>query len=302
MRETLGFVGLGQMGQPIATRLLQTGNRELCVFDLQQERVAPLAALGAIQAEHLADVAPPGGVVVSMVPNDQALLQIAVGEGGLLYRLGKGGLHVSLSTISPLVALELTRLYARHGCAFLAATVLGRPAVAERGELTVMVSGETGAKQRVWPLLHAVGTQVHDLGAHVEAAVIAKIATNFLIGAAIEAQGEAAALVEAYGLERAAFLRMVSASALFDGAVYQGYGQMIGARDFSEARFPVPLGLKDIQLVRTAADRVGMRLAYTDPLLEHLQAALDAGRGAEDWSVLSAFVPAPVGPAWAEQG
>jgi 3-hydroxyisobutyrate dehydrogenase-like beta-hydroxyacid dehydrogenase len=289
--EQLSFVGLGQMGQPMAFHVLQAmqKNAEFSVFDQQTERMAPLVAQGARSVDQLAEAARPGGIVFTMVPDDQALLQVALGKGGILKQLGAGGIHVSLSTVSPYTSAKLANLYQQQGSAYLAATVLGRPDVAARAELSMFLAGESAAKKRVRPFLVAISQRIYDLGEQVEAANITKIGYNFLIAATIEAMGEAVGLVEAHGMDRTEFLRMLVESALFQGAVYEGYGRMIGARDFSEAYFPVALGLKDIQLVFKAADRVGVELPYASTLLEHLQDAQAAGRGNEDWSVLSEF-------------
>ena len=117
-----------------------------------------------------------------------------------------------------------------------------------------------------------------------------KLGYTFLIAAAIEAMGEAAALVEQCGADRAQFLRMLVESPLFKGAVYEGYGSMIGAQDYRDARFPVAMGLKDVELVLQAAEHVDMPLPYARIVHEHLLAAQMSGRSHEDWSVLADFV------------
>ena len=132
------------------------------------------------------------------------------------------------------MARELARVYARHGSTFVAAAVLGRPDVAAEGKLSVLVSGDTRAKARVMPLLAQIGTRMFDLGEQIEGAMVAKLAANFLMGVNHEAQGQAAALVEAGGLDRGRFLRCWSNRVSLAGAVFAGYGQMIGARDFSQ--------------------------------------------------------------------
>ncbi len=292
--EHLGFVGLGNMGQPIAERLVRAmpGELEMRVYDTRPERLAPLVVLGAQRASGLAEVARPGGIVCTMVGTEQELLQITLGEGGLLRQLGSGGIHLSLYTVSLEVSTRLARLYQRQGSTYLVATVLGRPDAAHNGTLSLLVAGSPAAKQRVWPLLSCIGAQVEDLGTQVEAATITKLACNFLIASAIEAMGEAAALVESYGLPRARFLQMLVESPLFRGAVYEGYGAMIGTQDFSASHFPVAYGLKDVELARRAAARQGMTLPIAEVAFAHLQAAQAAGRGAEDWSVFSAFTQA----------
>lgn len=302
-QNSISFVGLGNMGQPMAHHLLQAllGEMDLCVFDQRSERMALLVAQGARAATHLGEVACRGGIVFTMVPNDQALLQVALGDGGILRQLGTGGIHVSLSTVSPTVSTQLARLYCSQGCAYLAATVLGRPDVAEQGNLSIFLSGDRASKARVRPLLASMGKRIYDLGDEVEAANVAKIAFNFLIFSAIEAMGEAAALVEAYGLDRARFLHMLVESPLFKGAVYEQYGAaMIGPRDFSDNRFPVTLGLKDVELALKVGQHKDLPLPYAEVAHAHLLAAQAAGRGQDDWSVLSEFAGLHAVDTWSQ--
>ncbi len=289
--EHVSFVGLGQMGQPMARNLLHgiQGKRELWVFDQHVERLAPLLSQGARSVERLGHVGKPGGIVFTMVPDDRTLLQVTLGEEGILKQLGAGGIHVSLSTVSPQVSEQLARLYHQQGSAYLTATVLGRPEVAERGALVLFLAGNAAAKARVQPLLMTMGKQLYDLGEHVATANITKIACNFLIASAIEAMGEAAALVEAFGLDRERFFQMLTETPLFRGAVFEGYGAMIGARTFADSRFPVAYGLKDVALAMQVARQKEVDLPYADVAYEHLLAAQEAGRGQEDWSVLSDF-------------
>lgn len=289
MPERIGFVGLGQMGQPMALNLLRAGF-ELRVFDLREERITPLVAQGARRGTSPGEVIEPGGIVLSMVPDDRALLAVALGEGGILSRIGQGGIHLSLSTVSPEVSAQLARVYGQQGSHYLAATVLGRPEVAEAARLSIFLSGYPDAKARVLPLLEALGLHLYDLGARVEVANAVKLGYNFLIAAAIEAMGEAAALVEQCGADRAQFLRMLVESPLFTGAVYEGYGRMIGERDYGEARFPVEMGLKDVELILQAAEHNDVPLPYAGIVREHLLAAQAGGRALEDWSVLAEYV------------
>src|SRR5215469_3470085 len=155
MSERIGFVGLGQMGQPIALNLLHAGYR-LRVFDVRKERMAPLVAQGAEPGASPGEVTEPGGLVLRMVPDDRALLVIALGEGGILSRLGRGGVHLSLSTVSPEVSAQLAKVYRKPGSHYLAATVLGRPEMAETARLSIFLSGDPEAKARVLPLLDAL--------------------------------------------------------------------------------------------------------------------------------------------------
>ena len=145
MSQPIGFVGLGQMGQPMALNLLRTGYR-LRVFDVREGRMAPLVAEGAEPGTSPAAVTEPGGIVLTMVPDDRALLGVALGEGCILSRLGRGGIHLSLSTVSPEVSAQLAKVYQQQGSHYLAATVLGRPELAEEARLSIFFSGDADAK------------------------------------------------------------------------------------------------------------------------------------------------------------
>ncbi len=287
----LSFVGLGWMGQPMAMNLLQAiqGEMDICVFDRQAERMTPLVTCGARAAERLGAVAHEGGIVFSMVPDDRTLLQIALGEGGILKQLGKGGIHVSCSTVSPQVSRQLDKLYQKSGNTYVTAPILGDPDVAERGELTFFLAGKSAAKQRVKPLLVTMGKRLFDLGEQVEAANVATLAGRLLIASAIEALGEAAALAEEYGLDRVRFLEIMRRLPPFQGSVYQEVSRMIGTRDFSEKGFPVQEGLREVELAIQIGQQKDLDLPHADVAYEHLLAAQEAGRGQEDWSAFSDF-------------
>ena len=100
MSEHIGFIGTGNMGQPMARNLLRAGF-ELSVYDINAANLAPLVEQGARRAFRPGDVIEPGGIVITMVPDDTSLKHVTIGEDGILARIGSGGVHLSLSTISP---------------------------------------------------------------------------------------------------------------------------------------------------------------------------------------------------------
>lgn len=290
----IGFIGCGQMGYPIAANLLRAGYR-LRVYDLDPQKSAALVALnpGAMQVATPGAAVEPGGIVVTMVPDDEALRQVALGADGILHHLGEDGVHLSLSTVSPTCSEALAAQYAWHGSTFLAANVSGRPDVAAAARLSIYLAGDAPAKARVRPLLEAIGQHVYDLGESVTAANAAKLAANYLIVANLIALASAAAFVERHDVDRTLFLRAMAESPLFGGAVFEQYGAaMIGPRAYHDAKFPVTLGLKDVRLLLAEAARVDLTLPGAELAREALQAALEQGRGKEDWSVLAEFCTA----------
>lgn len=290
----IGMIGVGHMGRPLAHNLLNAGYA-LSAYDKDpgaRMRLLQLNGYAAI-ANSVADAAQPGGVVLSMVPDDDALLDIALQKDGILDRLGPGGVHVSLSTISPDLARRLATIYQERGARYVSGTVVGRPDVASEGRLTIYLSGAAQAKARVLPMVQAVAPagRIADLGEEAASAPVAKLATNSLILAAIAALGEAANFIEAWGGDPIQVLDLIAESPLFGGgAVYKQYGEMIARNDFSNALFPVPLGVKDACLIIDAAQKMRQKMPSTEHAYRALRAALAAGRDAEDWSVLARVV------------
>jgi 3-hydroxyisobutyrate dehydrogenase-like beta-hydroxyacid dehydrogenase len=290
MHQPIGFIGVGHMGFPMARNLLRAGY-SLRVYDLDPARADALVALGATRVAGPGEAVEPGGVVVSMVPHDQALLEIVTGSGGILARIGAGGVHVSCSTISVPLTRRVAALYTAQGSHYLAATVSGRPDVAAAAQLSIFSAGPSVARARVLPLLSVLGNpeRLYDLGEQQEAAAAVKLAFNYPIALAILAMAGASALVEKYGVPRATFLHMLQASPLFAGKVYQGYGDMIAADQY-ERLFPVALGLKDIELILETAALVDMGLPVADLYRDYLLQAVERGWAEEDWAVVARVI------------
>src|SRR5216683_2030476 len=136
MKETVGFIGLGGMGLAMATNLLQAGFR-LRVYNRTAAKARPLLEQGAILARSPAEVAEPGGIVVTMVSDDRAVEEVTLGASGLLDRLGNG-VHLSMSTIAPRTARRLASLHRERGASYVASPVFGKPEVAAHAKLWVV--------------------------------------------------------------------------------------------------------------------------------------------------------------------
>jgi 3-hydroxyisobutyrate dehydrogenase-like beta-hydroxyacid dehydrogenase len=279
------FIGLGAMGLPIATNLIASGTK-LRVYNRTAAKAEPLIPQGATLAHSPGDAATAGGIAITMLADDAAVESVVIGEQGLAARLGKAGIHVSMSTIAPATAARLARYHAERGCIYVAAPVFGRPHAAAAHQLVVCVAGAAAAKERVRPLLEAVGRAIFDYGEEPPAANVAKLAGNFLIAAALEAMGEAFTMAERNGVDRAKVAEMLGKT-LFACPVYQRYGEMVAAKRHLPAGFKLPLGLKDVELaLKTAGDaRVPMPIAAV--VRDRMIAGLAHGREEMDWSALA---------------
>src|SRR3954462_961855 len=162
MPESVGFIGLGNLGHPMAHNLLAAGF-PLRVYNRTAAKAAALGEQGATVAKSPAGVATPGGVVITVLSDDAAVE--AVTDDALLAALGKGGVHLSMSTILPATSERLAKSHAKHGVTYLAAPVFGRPEAAAARKLWICTSGpDEAAKSRARPTLDAMGQGVYDFG------------------------------------------------------------------------------------------------------------------------------------------
>jgi 3-hydroxyisobutyrate dehydrogenase-like beta-hydroxyacid dehydrogenase len=293
MRPVIGFIGLGNMGQPMAANLLKAGY-PVRVWNRSPDRVAPLAAQGAVRVSRPEDVAEPGGLLVSSLSDDQVLEEVVGANQELLRRLGPGGIHVSTSTVAPATSQRLAEGHQQYGVAYLAAPVLGRPDAAAAARLWIFLSGRREAKERALAVLRVLGQGVFDLGEDAGAANVVKLACNFLLASAMEAMAEAFTLAEKNGVGRGLVADLL-VQTLFDCPVYRNYGKQIAEQRYEPALFKLSLGLKDLSLVLQTAASSQVPMPLASLLHDHFLAAAAKGRGDVDWTGLAGEVSEAAG-------
>lgn len=281
----IGFIGLGNMGAAIAGRLLEAGHT-LRVWNRSPEPVRRLAQRGA-QVAATAEEAFRGDVVFSMLSDDEVTRAVLVDSGVIAGATPEATrLHVNLATISAALADELEELHRERGIGYVAAPVLGRPDVAAAGKLTVLVAGPREAVESVQPLLEGtVGQKVWRYGERAARANVVKLAVNFMLAAAIESMGEAAALTAGYGIEPRDLFELIGQS-LFPGPVYQGYGRLIAEGRFEPAGFKARLGLKDVRLALAAAEAATTPMPLGSLIRDSMLEALARGEGDKEFGVV----------------
>lgn len=266
MSEMIGFIGLGLLGFPMAKNLVDSG-RSLRVYNRTAEKADPLVALGATRAEKPSEAVVSGGIVVSVVWDDAALESIVTSDG-FLEKLGKGGVHISMSTVSPEAARRVAKLHEAHGCSYVEAPVFGRPEAAVARQLTIPMVGEKAAKTRVKPILEAMGGKnIFDFGEAPGAAVAVKIAGNFLMFSATRSMIEAFSMAEKNGADLHVLLEMLTTT-LFPSPIYKNYGQRIADK---LPAFVSPIPEKDMGLFKKTAEHAGASTQIVDRLLEILK-------------------------------
>ena len=282
MTEKIAFIGTGNMGLPMATNLIRAGF-PVRAYNRTPARAASLAALGAEITTDITRVAEPGGMLITMISDDRALEEIAA--GGAIDRLVPGGIHVSMSTVSPAAARKIAGQHEALGVHYLAAPVFGRPEAAAARRLWICVSGGSVARRRAAPVLGALGQQVFDFGEDPGAANVVKLAGNFLIGSALEAMSEALALAEKNGIDRNRVVELMGQT-LFSCPVYQNYGRALVEERYSPAGFRLALALKDIDLVLGTAASSSTPMPLASLLHDRMISGVAKGRSDMDWSVI----------------
>ncbi len=293
MAERPGFAGLGNMGLPMARNLLRAGYR-LRVYNRTPARAEALVAEGAELVARPRDLAELGGVVFSMVADDAALEAITLGDDGLLAGLAPGGVHVSMSTVSPAMARRMAELHVVHQCFYVAAPVFGRPEAAVAQKLWICLAGDPAARERVRPLLQALGQGIFEFGDDPALANVVKLGGNFLIGSALEAMAEMLAMAEKYEVDRQAVMAMFGQT-LFACPIYQNYGRMIASKEFTPVGFYMRLALKDLNLVLDAAEQVRSPMPLASLVHDRLLSGVARGHGEEDWTALTYLVDGAAG-------
>ncbi|MED4223956.1 NAD(P)-dependent oxidoreductase [Neobacillus cucumis] len=281
----VGFIGLGNMGQPMVKNLLKAGLK-VKVYNRTANKAAEVVSAGAELVERPCDVVTTDGIVITMVSNDQALEELVYGPDGLGTKLGENGIHLSMSTVAPETSRKLAQFHSEKGSFYIASPVFGRPEAAAAQKLWILSSGNSQAKEKVKSIQEAMGQRVFDLGEEPGNANVVKLGGNFMIMAAMEAMAEAFNLAEKNGIDREAVAEVYSTT-LFNCTVYNGYGSMIAKKKFEPAGFQLELGLKDCNLVLAEANSTKTPMPLANLVQNRLLASVAKGRGKQDWAALT---------------
>jgi len=281
----VGFIGLGSMGLPMATNLLKAGH-DLIVYNRTRSRAEELAKQGARAAGSPREAATGVEVLISMLADDAAVESVMFGDQGALAGLSRGATHASMSTIGHVLSRRLNTEHQTRGQDYIAAPVFGRPDAAQSAKLWIVTAGPAQAIERCRPLFEAMGQGVEIVGDDPPKANVVKLAGNFILASAIEAMGEAFALVRKYGVEPGRFLEIVNGR-LVRSPVYENYGNLIVNRRWEPAGFKLRHGLKDVRLALAAGDEASAPMPVASQLRDHYLAAMARGWADIDWAALA---------------
>jgi 3-hydroxyisobutyrate dehydrogenase-like beta-hydroxyacid dehydrogenase len=270
---TIGFIGLGDMGQVIVPRLLDAGHT-VRGWNRTPGKSAELEARGMFVAATPAEASKESDVVLSIVTDGAAVREVALGETGIAEGLSPDAVYADMSTISPEVSREVSAAFADRGLVMLDAPLSGSPVTVREGKASVMVGGDGDAFGRAREVLLAIGPKVTYIGGS-GLAVQAKLSINLLLMVEVIAFGEAVALAERGGVDRdvmvQAILDSVAASPVLS---YRGPFILEGSMP-DKPLADVPLQQKDMTLVLEQA----RLLASPAPLAAIANDLMNASRG-----------------------
>ncbi|HZL41108.1 MAG TPA: NAD(P)-dependent oxidoreductase [Pseudolabrys sp.] len=250
----IGFIGLGNMGQPMARRLIEAGHK-LVVYDTRNDAVVPLVALGAKLASSPQDVADRVETVMSSLPSLQISQKVAAGEGGVIHGK-KVKRYIDLSTTGSRVAAEICAALAKKNIVQIDSPVSGGVGGANKGTLAVMVSGPQADIDVVKDALSVLG-KVFVIGDKPGMAQTMKLANNFLSATAMAATSEAVAMGVKAGLDAQIMIDVINAGSGRSTASDGKFPQAILPRTFNYG-FATGLMLKDVRLCAEEAKALGV--------------------------------------------
>lgn len=285
MSETVGFIGLGVMGKPMALNLRKAGF-PLVVYSRRRAPVDVLVEAGAMPAGCPAEVAERAGIVVTMLPDSPEVKQVLSGPRGVFETVRPGAVLVDMSTISPAVARDLAVQASELGATLLDAPVSGGEIGAVNATLSIMVGGDRAALERVRPVLNVLGSpdKIVYIGGS-GAGQLCKACNQLAIGGTLAVVGEVFALARKAGVDPAR-VREALLGGFAASRVLEVHGERILSKNFTPG-FRTSLYHKDLGIALDTARAHEVPLPVSAVVQQLVSALMAAGRGSDDYSALA---------------
>jgi 3-hydroxyisobutyrate dehydrogenase len=285
VKPSVGFIGLGLMGRPMAANLLKAGF-DLTVWNRTASRADALVAQGAKRGATPREVASAADVVITIVSDPPALESVLWGEAGVLAGLRRGSALIDSSTVSPNLERRVAAAAAERGAQFLEAPVTGGTWGAEKGELVFMVGGAAETLERVKPVLGAMGKRWFHMGPHGAGQAV-KLAMNLLLGLEVDAFAEALALVTGAGVPGERLVEVMQSS-MGRSPLLDLKAPLMLKGDYTPS-FPLRLMHKDFGLALDLANQLGVPLPAAAAAREIYSAVRGAASEDVDYSAIYRF-------------
>ena len=275
---TIGFIGLGVMGKPMAKNLVRKGY-SLIVFDIKPEPVAELVEMGAKSGCSPADVASKSDIVITMLPNSPHVVSVISGKDGVLEGLAAGKLIIDMSSISPVISRKMGALAAEKGIEFLDAPVSGGEPKAIDGTMSIMVGGKAEVFESVKDILLSMGASAVLIG-EIGAGNICKLANQIMVAMHLASVSEAMVFAEKAGVDPEKVYQAIRGG-LAGSTVLDAKMDRILDRNFKPGG-PIWMHTKDLLNVRDAALEIDAPIPMTTQILEAMKACKCDGKSFDD--------------------
>ena len=282
---TIGFIGLGVMGKPMAINLLKAG-KSVIAYDISTEAINVAVEHGAIKGDSVADVVASSEIVITMLPNSPQVKEVIFMSEGILSNGKKGSIVIDMSSIAPAVSREVGYALMSKGIGFLDAPVSGGEPKAIEGTLSIMVGGDKAILAKVQYILEILGDSIVHCG-DVGAGNTVKLVNQVVVAANIAALAEALNLGEAAGVESQVIINAIRGG-LAGSTVMEAKAPMMIQRSFNPG-FRINLHIKDLQNALDTGHLKGSHLPITALVMEMLQNVRAHGGGDLDHSALWKF-------------
>ncbi|MFL5658101.1 MAG: 2-hydroxy-3-oxopropionate reductase [Ktedonobacteraceae bacterium] len=286
MSDTIGFIGLGIMGKPMARNLMKA-SYQLVVYNRSSGPMNELAAEGARTASNAREVAEQSDVVITMLPDSPQVQEVMTGENGVLAGAKANALVIDMSTISPLVTQQLAQEAQARGVRMLDAPVSGGDVGAQQGTLSIMVGGGSEDFERAKPLFEVLGKTIVHVGG-TGAGQVVKACNQVVVALTIEAVSEALVLGSKAGVDPAVIIQVLSGG-LAANRVMEMRGPNFLQHNFQPG-FKIALHEKDLGIALATGHEYGVPLPVTAIVDQMLQALKVRGQGEQDHSALLTLI------------
>ena len=287
MKPKVGFVGLGNIGEPMCRRLLENGY-EVSIYDANPEAVSKLGDTAAEPAENLKVVASSAEVVLLSLPGSDVVEEAVLGERGLVEGLSSGKVLIDTSSSRPSSTRDLAEKLAESGVEMLDAPVSGGVLRAEEAKLAVMVGGREEVFERHREVLEAFGEKIFHVGDH-GAGHLVKSLNNLLSATTLASAAEAVILAQKAGVAPDTLLKVINAGNGRSYSTEVKFPNFILNRSFDDG-FALGLMVKDLKIALETAAEIGHPMFSGSAISQLWQAAFTRGHGPEGHTSIYAFL------------
>ena len=287
MKPKLGFVGLGNIGEPMCRRLLENGY-EVSIYDTDPKAVSRLGDMPAEPARNLETLVSSAEVVILSLPGSDVVEEVVLGEGGLAEGLSSGKVLIDTSSSKPSSTRELAEKLAESGVEMLDAPVSGGVLRAEEGKLAVMVGGKGEVFERCRGIFEAFGEKNFHVGDH-GAGHLVKSLSNLLSATTLASAAEAVILAQKAGVAPETLLEVINAGNGRSYSTEVKFPNFILNRSFDDG-FALGLMVKDLKIALETAAEIGHPMFSGSAISQLWQAAFARGHGPEGHTSIYAFL------------